>query len=403
MTDSSAPGRASVWTAPGMRPLLATTALGFAGYSALMPVAPLWARGIGADEGGAGLVNAVLMLATVAFQTTIPWALRTFGWRATFAAGLVLLGAPSAFFALATSLPAVLALSAVRGAGFAVLTVCGASAVAHLVAPSHRGRAIGAYGLAIAVPQVLLIPSAALAAESIGFGWVFAAGALPVVGVPFALALGARIDRQDDSDDEGEQQAAIPGLRSVLALAAPAFILLAVTTPGGALISFAPQLPYAPVVATTGLLVLTGVAAFTRWLAGGLSDRFGPHRFIWPLLLICAAGLAVVAWASTGRSAVGLVAGMLLVGIAYGALQNLTLVVAFSVVPNRMRDTASTVWNIGFDTGTGLGSLAVGFIAAGTGFPTAFLVTAALAVAAAAFAGLRYARALTRARLSPGS
>ncbi len=179
MTDSSSEGQpASVWTAPGMRPLLVATALGFAGYSALMPVAPLWARHIGADEGGAGLVNAVLMLATVVFQTTVPWALRTLGWRVTLGAGLVLLGAPSAFFALATTLPAVLTLSAVRGAGFAVLTVCGASAVAHLVAPTHRGRAIGAYGLAIAVPQVLLIPTAALAVAAAVFTGVRYARAL---------------------------------------------------------------------------------------------------------------------------------------------------------------------------------------------------------------------------------
>lgn len=392
----------SVWTAPGMRPLLVATALGFAGYSALMPVAPLWARQIGADEGGAGLVNAVLMLATVVFQTTVPWALRTLGWRVTLGAGLVLLGAPSAFFALATTLPAVLALSAVRGAGFAVLTVCGASAVAHLVAPTHRGRAIGAYGLAIAVPQVLLIPTAALAAESVGFAVVFAAGALPVVAVPFAIVLGRRIDRHPPDDDGDDAAAGLPGASAVLALAAPAFVLLAVTTPGGALISFAPQFPYAGAIATAGLLALTGVAAFTRWLAGGLSDRFGPHRFVWPLLLICAAGLCVVAGSVTGGAPVALIAGMLLVGVAYGALQNLTLVVAFSVVPSRMRDTASTVWNIGFDTGTGLGSLVVGFIAAGTGFPTAFLVTAALAVVAAVFTGVRYARALARARRAPG-
>ncbi|MGO3555472.1 MAG: MFS transporter, partial [Microbacterium gubbeenense] len=60
--DSS---RGSVWRAPGMAPLLAMSALGFAGFALLLPTAPLWARHIGADEGGAGLVNAVLMLATV--------------------------------------------------------------------------------------------------------------------------------------------------------------------------------------------------------------------------------------------------------------------------------------------------------------------------------------------------
>ncbi|WP_232531738.1 MFS transporter [Microbacterium halophytorum] len=402
MSDSSRrPEAVSVWRAPGMPALLATTALGFAGFAALMPVAPLWARHIGADEAGAGLVNAVLMVATVAFQTGVPWALRTLGWRTTFVAGLILLGAPSAFFALATTLPAVLALSAVRGAGFAVLTVCGASAVAHLVAPSHRGRAIGAYGLAIALPQVVLVPGAPLIAEHVGFGAVFAIGAVPIVAVPFAAILGARVDRAAPDDDEPD--AGRVGLRTVLALAVPAVVLLAVTTPGGALITFAAQLPYPPLVATIGLLALTGIAAFARWLAGGLADRYGPYRFMWPLLLLSAAALCAVAWAAGGGAPFALIAGMFLVGIAYGALQNLTLVASFAAVPNRMRDTASTVWNIGFDAGTGLGSLAVGFIAAGTSFGTAFLVTAALSLAVAAFIGLRYARAIGRARRAPAN
>jgi len=400
MSDPSrATPRGAVWAAPGMRPLLTMTALGFAGVSALLPAAPLWARHIGADEGGAGLVNAVLMLATVAFQTMVPWALRTAGWRVTLAIGLVLLGLPSAFFALATTLPAVLALSAVRGAGFAVLTVCGASAVAHLVAPSHRGRAIGAYGLSIALPQVVLVPVAPLVAEQLGFGIVFAFGALPVLAVPFAMALGARIDGR--VPDAAEPSSSPTG-RAVLALLVPAIVLLAVTTPGGALVTFAPQLPFDAVITTLGLLALTGIAAFCRWLAGGLADRYGPHRFVWPLLVLCAAALALVSWAIASGSPAALIVGMLGVGIAYGALQNLTLVISFSVVPSRMRDTASTVWNIGFDAGTGLGSLAVGFIAAGTSFGVAFLITAALALVVAAITAARLVAATARARRAPG-
>ena len=49
------------------------------------------------------------------------------------------------------------ALSAVRGMGFGVLTVCGSSAVAQLVEPERRGAGIGAYGLAVAVPNVFAL------------------------------------------------------------------------------------------------------------------------------------------------------------------------------------------------------------------------------------------------------
>mgnify|MGYP005810701379 CR=1 FL=1 len=57
-----------VWRAPGMPALLVLTASGFAGFSALLPVVPLWAVDGGANEAGAGLVNGVLLLATVLTQ-----------------------------------------------------------------------------------------------------------------------------------------------------------------------------------------------------------------------------------------------------------------------------------------------------------------------------------------------
>jgi MFS family permease len=365
-----------------MRALLGVSLLGFAGYALLLPTAPLWATRGGADEGGAGLVNAVLMLATVAFQTTVPWALRRWGWRTTLVTGVVLLGLPSLALMLTDQLAGVLAVSAVRGAGFAIVTVCGASAVAELVDAARRGRAIGVYGLAVAVPQLVLVPSAAWIAESVDFRLVFMVGALPALAVPFAAALGRRLDtvaREDaarDADDEPRR----PRGRVLAALLLPSLVLLAVTTPGGALLTFAPQFRHGAAVAVLGLLGFTAAAALSRWLVGGPADRFGPRRFVPPLLVLCVAGLVLCAWslAESGPGPGVLVAGMTVVGIAYGSLQNLTLVTAFAAVPDRDRSVASAVWNIGFDTGTGLGSLVVGFIAAGTSFSVGLLTTAAL-------------------------
>jgi MFS family permease len=367
---------------PGMPALLGVSLLGFAGYALLLPTAPLWAIRGGADEGGAGLVNAVLMLATVAFQTTVPWALRRWGWRTTLVAGVLLLGLPSFGLLLTDQLAGILAVSAVRGAGFAIVTVCGASAIAELVDASRRGRAIGVYGLAVAVPQLMLVPSAAWIAESVDFRVVFVFGALPALAVPFAAALGRRLDvvaRHDAARDAAAEPPQARG-RVLLALVLPSLVLLAVTTPGGALLTFAPQFRHGAAVAVLGLLGFTAAAALSRWLVGGPADRFGPRRFVPPLLVLCAGGLALCAWSlSDGGPGAGvLVAGMTVVGIAYGSLQNLTLVAAFAAVPDRDRSVASAVWNIGFDAGTGLGSLVVGFIAAGTSFSAGLLTTAAL-------------------------
>jgi MFS family permease len=360
------------------------SALGFSGYALLLPSVPLWAVRGGADEGGAGLINAVLMLATVLTQTTVPAALQRIGWRPTMVAGVLLLGIPSLLFMTTDQLPWLLALSAVRGMGFAVLTVCGSSAVAALVDGPRHGRAIGLYGLSIAFPQLVLVPSAAWIAE-LDFRVVFTLGALPALAVPFAATLGRRLDRLDreraDAPDGGPAPGRWPTVRR---LVMPSLVLLAVTTPGGAMLTFAPQFSGAA-LAVAGLLAFTGTTALSRWAVGSFADRYGPRVFLAPLLAVCAAGLVLCAWAiaDDGARPVALVLGMALVGVAYGSLQNLTLVAAFAAVLPRAHHTASAVWNIGFDAGTGLGSLVVGFVAAGTSFSVGLLTTAVVCVLAA--------------------
>ena len=109
-------------------------------------------------------------------------------------AGLLLLGVPAPAYLLSDGLGWILGLSAVRGLGFGILTVVGSAVVAHLVPASRRGAAIGVYGLAVAVPNLLLLPGSVPVVDRWGFGPVFWAAALPVLGVPPALRL-ARVLR----------------------------------------------------------------------------------------------------------------------------------------------------------------------------------------------------------------
>ena len=141
----------------------------------------------------------------------------------------------------------------------------------------------------------------------------------------------------------------------------------------------------------TGMTRRAGLsAAVARWLVGGLVDRLGPGRFVWPttvLAVLCLVGVALtlgvpnaVPVDGAGRIAAWVILATLL-GVAYGALQNLTYVLTLGAAGEKRISAASAIWNAGFDSGTALGSVLVGVIAAGAGFGWAFLA-AALACAA---------------------
>lgn len=372
-----------------MRPLVAMTLAGFSGYAVLLPVAPLWAIHGGADTGESGLVNGVLLLFTVLTQLLVPPALRRFGWAPVLSVGMVLLGVPAALYAASDALGPVLVLSAFRGVGFGVLTVTGSAAVAALVGTARRGEAIGVYGLAVAAPNLVLLPAGPWLAENVGYGLVFAISALPLLGVPAALRLASTL--HTTAPDLLHLQAgrrttdpADPESAAYRQLLRPTVLLLSVTLAGGAVITFAPQMVSGDLLATAGLFVMGLVAALSRWRAGRLADRYGAGRFLWPLVLLTGVGMVLVAWSVDSPEATGpapFLLAMVVVGLCYGALQNLTLVVAFASVSRRHHNLASAVWNVGFDAGTALGSVAVGLLAVQASFATAFWVVAVATVA----------------------
>lgn len=370
-----------------MAPLVVMTCAGFSGYALLLTVAPLWAVEGGATTAGSGLVNGVLLLFTVLTQLLVPRALRRFGWGLVLAVGLVLLGVPGVLLSLSDELGVVLALSAVRGVGFGVLTVTGSAAVAALVGAERRGEAIGSYGLAVAVPNLVLLPAGPWIAESIGFWVAFTLSALPLAGIPAALRLASALRLSAPDLHPGTTASPDPRDPESAAyrrLLRPMLLLLAVTLAGGAVITFTPQMVDSPSVAAGGLFLMGLSAAFSRWRVGVFADRYGAQRFLVPLVPLTGVGMALVSWsvASSDSVRVGsFMVAMLLVGLSYGGLQNLTLLISFTAVSRRHHNLASAVWNVGFDAGTALGSVAVGVIAELTSFATAFLVAGALAVA----------------------
>jgi hypothetical protein len=94
--------------------------------------------------------------------------------------------------------------------------------------------------------------------------------------------------------------------------------------------------------------------------------------------LVAGAVLAAGGFAGLMLPGFGLLAGALVFGLGFGVAQNASVSVMFREVGDGGYNTASAVWNIGYDAGMGLGAAGFGLLAVHTGFPFGFALVAAV-------------------------
>jgi MFS family permease len=360
--------RPSLWRLPAVRALAGATVLGFTSFTLTLASLPAYAVAGGAATDIAGLVTAVFLAATVAGQSAVPALTARFGPGPVLAVGLVALGAPSPLYAVDDGLLWLSAVSAVRGLGFAVLTVLGATLAARVAPPERRGESIGLYGLAIAVPNLAFVPAGVALVLGGHAAWMAWLAAAPVLALPLVPGV-VRGVRAEPRTGTSSSRAA------VLAALTPSAVLLVVTLAGGGLVTFLPIERPDGVLATATLLLFGITAALGRWRAGVLADRAGTRLLLPLALFVSAAGLAAVAL-GLGAGAGWVLAGAAVFGAGYGAVQNLTLVTAFARAGEGGATTASAVWNASFDAGTAVGALVLGLVAAGIGLPWTYVLVA---------------------------
>jgi predicted MFS family arabinose efflux permease len=380
--------------------LLATLAI-FACFAPLLSVVPLWAASGGAATGGVGATTGVMMAATVAVQLMMPRILRVLTLRQASVLGALLLGAPTWAYLVTPAVGWVLGVSAVRGIGFGIVVVAGSALVAELVPPERRGRGVGAYGVAVGLPQVVLLPAAVWLTEHAGFTAVFVvAGACGVLG---AVLMGLTRPGRTAAATAGPAQAA-PSVPAApvryRTFARPAVLLLAASCAFGGATAFVP-LALDAGAASVVLLAITAGGTLGRWWAGVRADSEGVGGLLPLGVVACAVGAGGIALAAgaldgAAATATAVVAGTLY-GLGFGGVQNDTLVVMFRDAGPGGHGAASTAWNVGYDAGTGLGSTGAGLVAQGVGLAGALGVCALPLVACLPVAvGLR--RRLAAAR-----
>lgn len=346
-----------------------------------LSVVPLYVRSTG-SEAAAGLATSALLLATVAAELATPRLVSRAGYRLALAAGLFLLGAPALALLWPLSLAGVIAVSIARGIGFAITTVAGGALTASLIPAERRGEGLGLVGIVGGVPALVCLPAGVWVAGRFGYRPVFsvtaAAALLALASLP-ALP-GRREAGQGEAgprDHRRRAEGVVARLRDP-GLAWPAVVFCASTVAAGVLVTFLP-LAVTPVVATAALFAQPAAATLSRWAAGRIGDRRGQAVLLCPGVLLSAAGMAMLAATYAPPLVIG---GAACFGTGFGLLQNSTLAMMYARSPSGAYSAASAIWNAAYDAGMGAGAAGIGLLAAHTGYPAAFLITAALVVPA---------------------
>lgn len=352
---------------PAFAALLVVTFLAFVNYAALLSVVPLWSAAGGAAGVAVGSTTGVMMAATVATQLAVPWLFEICTLRTMVIVGALLLGAPTPLYIISDGLAPIVAITALRGIGFALVVTAGATFVADLAPVGKLATAASHYGVAAALPNLGALAGGVWLAKTWGFPVVFwgAAGACLAAAVSALLLPGRhrgkfRFAATTDTRD----------IRVPIAL----FLLTAGSF--GAATTFLPvAVPDAGMASWALLAAAVGLVA-ARLAAGAFADRAGAGRLLPVSVLCCAAGSGLIAVSLSAVSGL-LVVGAALLGAGFGASQNDSFVLILERLGSGRSGTASTIWNIAYDGGLGLGAVIVGWFVAAAGYVEAFLGVAA--------------------------
>ncbi len=347
------------------------------GFYLPLSVVPMFAEEAGA-AGGAGLATVALLLSTVAFELVTPRLIALVGYRWSLALGLTLLGLPTIVLTVSDSTWVIVAVSAVRGVGFAICMVAGGAVTAMLIPAARRGEGLALVGVVGGVPGLIALPAGVWAAAQWGYTPVFVVttvatllALLSVPGLPGRAASGGPVE---------SAHGVVAGLRNPL-LTRPATVFAVAAIGVGVLVTFLPlaMIDQPAWVAAAALLAQSAAATVARLVAGRLGDRHGPARFLTPGLVLAAAGMA--AFALGGPPAV-VIGGALAFGLGFGTLQNATLTLMFARGPAGSEGAVSAIWNAAYDLGMAAGALGAGLVVASAGYSATFVVTAVVMVPA---------------------
>lgn len=358
----------------------------FTAGSIVLPVATRYAAGpLGADAIGVGLSIGVFSIAALALRPVVGWASDRFGRRP-----LLLVGGGITVVALvahlaADSLPLFIVVRSLLGIGEAFFFVAAIAAIADIAPPSRRGEAInlGSLSVYLGLAAGPFIGETVLAAAGYDVAWMTAAAMAALATVLSALvresAPGVLATR-----DGPRPRARLFHPAGIL----PGFLILTGAWGMAGFFAFVALVATGAGMSSAGLplalyaLIVVGL----RVVFASLPDRMGAARLAGAALVVTAIGLATIGLAP---GEIGLLAGTAVFAVGIAFMFPALIAVAVARADETERGSVVGTTSLFLDLSFGLGPAVLGVVVDASGFPAAFLVSAAVAATGAAVLFLR--------------
>lgn len=326
-----------------------------------------------ASDSAAGLASGSFIIGALVARVFTGKALDLVGRRRMLMISLGLFVGASLFYLPATHLAVLLLVRLVHGAAFGAASTTVSASVMALIPVRRRGEGTGYFLLSTTLASAIGPLIALTAISRAGYQALFTITVgCCVAGLMVALLV--NLPQRTPTADElanrwrlrrGDvlDRHALP-VTSIVFVSGAAFSgILAFVN------SYAQQVGLLS-AAGSYFLVYAGFVLLSRMAAGRFQDSRGDNAVIYPALLAFAAGLAVLAVATTG---VLLLTSAALVGLGFGALVPSTQAVAVTMAPEARVGVATSTFFIMLDLGTGLGPLILGAMVTQLGFRGMYL------------------------------
>lgn len=346
--------------------------VGYAGFSLLFPVMPLYAKSAGASVSQVGLVIAVYSY--VAAVTLIPFGMLSdkLGRRTLLIIGLALFAVAPLLYPLATSPEQLILFRAIHGLASATFIPAASALIVDLAPQAQRGEALGWFTASTQLSFVVGPITGGLVLNYYGFDAVFyACSAISLLGLLFLLCRLGDIPQKPTS--EAAESSSWKWLRQrhiFGGLLAPFFVAVG----SGTIVTYVPLYirDFGISEVGAGLIITTLYAssALLRAPAGKLSDKVGRK----PVIL---SGLALSAIAIAFTSLFHSLSPLMVTAIFFGIGMGVAMPASFALVadlssPERRGLTMGMTSSF-LQAGIAIGATVMGIVAEISSFEVMFL------------------------------
>ncbi|WP_368298245.1 MFS transporter [Cytobacillus firmus] len=350
----------------------------FMGFYVLLTTLPLYILDdLKGDETQVGLIISVFLIAAVISRPFTGKWIDEVGRRKILLASLIVFAVSSLLYFWADTMPALLALRFLHGAGFGMATTATGAIVAEIVPGERRGEGLGYYAMFMNLAMVIGPFAGLTIVQYASFTWIFA---LCTVLSFIAIVLGAFVKIPQTAESSVKHPSfTLSSLfeKNAVPVAISAGILAFAYSGILSFISvYAKELDLLE-AASFFFVVYAAFIIMSRPFTGRWFDTYGENKVIYPAIILFAAGLFLLSQAN--NTFVFLLSGAV-IGLGYGTIVPSLQTVAIKQADPAKRGLATSTFFTLFDTGIGLGSYVLGILAVKTGFASLYFMLAGVAL-----------------------